>query len=236
MADEPPGGVPWQGRYVYDPLTIRPRGPRAGLTRGQRTSCDGVITEGAQFPGTGVRGWEPGDRGLEDSLGTSARGDLGPWRGDHLAWSDREMFVAAEVPLDVSFPAAAARFANLALGGLLTRASQGAYGDGLTGLVRVGPLGAVPGVSKLVKVHFLDVVTRGESAVLTLRWEATGPGGRLFPALDADIWLTPAGEHAARLSLAGVYRPPLAALGAGLERPRSPRWLWASLSRNARGV
>ena len=128
------------------------------------------------------------------------------------------MFVAAEVPLDLSFPAAAARFANLARGGLLTRASQGAYGDGLTGLVRVGPLGAVPGMSKLVKVHFLDVVTRGEAAVLALRWEATGPGGRLFPALDADIWLTPAGEHAARLSLAGVYRPPLAAVGAGLDR------------------
>ena len=128
------------------------------------------------------------------------------------------MFVAAEVPLDLSFPAAASRFANLARGGWLTRASEGAYGDGLTGLVRVGPLGAVPGMSKLVKVHFLDVVTRGEAAVLTLRWEATGPGGRLFPALDADIWLTPAGEHAARLSLAGVYRPPLAAVGAGLDR------------------
>ncbi len=128
------------------------------------------------------------------------------------------MFVAAEVPLDLSFPAAAARFANLARGGLLTRASQGAYGDGLTGLVRVGPLGAVPGMSKLVKEQFLDVVTRGEAAVLALRWEATGPGGRLFPALDADIWLTPAGEHAARLSLAGVYRPPLAAVGAGLDR------------------
>jgi hypothetical protein len=128
------------------------------------------------------------------------------------------MFVAAEVPLDVSFPAAAARFANLAVGGLLTRASQGAHGDGLTGLVRVGPLGAVPGMSKLVKVHFLDVVTRGESAVLTLRWEATGPGGRLFPALDADIWLTSAEQRSARLSLAGVYRPPLAAVGAGLDR------------------
>ena len=73
-------------------------------------------------------------------------------------------------------------------------------------------------LAKLVKVHFLDVVTRGEAAVLALRWEATGPGGRLFPALDADIWLTPAGEHAARLSLAGVYRPPLAAVGAGLDR------------------
>jgi hypothetical protein len=65
---------------------------------------------------------------------------------------------------------------------------------------------------------FLDVVTRGEAAVLALRWEATGPGGRLFPALDADIWLTPSGEHAARLSLAGVYRPPLAVVGAGLDR------------------
>ena len=71
--------------------------------------------------------------------------------------------------------------------------SEGAYGDGLTGLVRAGPLGAVPGVSKLVEVHFLEVATRGESAVLALRWEATGPGGRLFPALDADMSLTPAG-------------------------------------------
>ena len=55
----------------------------------------------------------------------------------------------------------------------------------------------------------------GESAVLALRWEATGPGGRLFPALDADLSLIPAGQHSTRLSLAGAHRPPLAALGAG---------------------
>jgi len=128
------------------------------------------------------------------------------------------MFVAGEVLLDLSFPAAAARLANLARGGSLTRVSKEAYGDGLTALVWVGPVGAVPGVSKLVEVHFLEVATRGESAVLALRWEATGPGGRLFPALDADMSLTPAGEHSTRLSLAGVYRPPLAALGAGLDR------------------
>jgi hypothetical protein len=128
------------------------------------------------------------------------------------------VFVAGEVLLDLSFPAAAARLANLARGGSLTRASEGAYDDGLTGLVRVGPLGAVAGVSKLVEVHFLEVVTRGESAVLALRWEATGPGGRLFPALDADMSLTPAQEHSTPLSLAGAYRPPLAALGAGLDR------------------
>ena len=129
------------------------------------------------------------------------------------------MFVAGEVLLDLSFPAAAARLANLARGGSLTRVSEGAYGDGLTGLVWVGPVGTVPGVSKLVEVHFRDVVTCGESAVLVLRWQATGPGGRLFPALDADMSLTPSGERSTRLSLAGVYRSPLAALGAGLDRP-----------------
>ena len=128
------------------------------------------------------------------------------------------MFVAGEVLLDLSFPAAEAQLANLAHGGSLTRVSEGAYGDGLTGLVWVGPVGAVSGVSKLVEVHFRDVVTRGESAVLALRWQATGPGGRLFPALDADMSLTSAGQHSTRLSLAGVYRPPLAALGTGLDR------------------
>jgi hypothetical protein len=73
-------------------------------------------------------------------------------------------------------------------------------------------------MSKLVNVHSLGVVTRGEFAVLALRWEATGPGSQLFPVLDADMSLTPAGEDFTRLSLAGVYRPPFAALDAGLDR------------------
>ena len=127
------------------------------------------------------------------------------------------MFVAAKVLLNLSFPAAAPRFANLARGGLLTPMSERAYDDGLTGLVRIGPPGVAPG-SKLVEVHYLEVATCGESAAFALRWEATGPGGRLFPALDADISLTPAREHSISLSVAGVYRPPLAALGAGLDK------------------
>lgn len=128
------------------------------------------------------------------------------------------MFVAAEVLAELSFPAAEARLACLARAGLLTRASEGAYGEGLTGLARIGPLGAAPGIPKLVKVHFVEMVTRGEHAVLALRWEATGPGGTLFPALDADISLTPAGPQSTWLSLAGVYRPPLSALGAGPDK------------------
>ena len=128
------------------------------------------------------------------------------------------MFVSAEALVDLGFPAASAGLADLARGGLLTGVSHRAYGDGLTGLARVGPLGKVPGMSKLVEVHVLDVVTRDRSAVLALRWQATGPGGRLFPALNADIWLTAAGERSARLSPTGVHRPSLGALGAGMDR------------------
>jgi hypothetical protein len=128
------------------------------------------------------------------------------------------VFVADEVLLDLGLSAAAARLAEAARGGLLTRASQGAYGDGVTGLARVGPLAAAPGASKPVEVHFLDLALRGESAMLALRWQATGPGGGLFPAVDADIALTPAGEHSTRLSLAGAYRPPLGPVGASLDQ------------------
>ena len=55
-------------------------------------------------------------------------------------------------------------------------------------------------------------------ASVAIRWEATGPGGALFPALDADITLSPAGDDATKLMVAGVYRPPLGVLGAGLDR------------------
>lgn len=69
---------------------------------------------------------------------------------------------------------------------------------------RVGPLGGVPAVSKLVEVHALDMVTRGESAMLALRWQATGPAGRLFPALDADMVLHRVADATARSLLARV--------------------------------
>jgi hypothetical protein len=72
-------------------------------------------------------------------------------------------------------------------------------------------------MSKLVEVHFREEVTRGESAVLTLRWQATGPGGRLFPALDADIGWPRRGAF--RPAVAGRGLPAsLAAVGAGLDK------------------
>ncbi|MGO9077753.1 MAG: hypothetical protein ACLQDY_01770 [Streptosporangiaceae bacterium] len=123
-----------------------------------------------------------------------------------------------ELVVEVGFRAAQARLANLTHGDWLHSASEVAYGDGLTGLMRVGPTGGRMGMSKLVRVHFREVVERDDAAVLIVRWEAAGHGSGLFPALDADITMTPAGPDATRLALAGAYRPPLATLGAGLDR------------------
>jgi len=128
------------------------------------------------------------------------------------------MFVGDEVRLEVSFAAARARLANLTHGGSLLSVSRDAYGEGITGLARVGPLGSAPGVSRLVEAHVRDLVASDGSAGVALRWEATGPGGRLFPALDADLKLRPDGEQATVLTLVGAYRPPLGSLGAGLDR------------------
>jgi hypothetical protein len=129
-----------------------------------------------------------------------------------------DMFVRHEMRLDVDFRAAQVRLANLPSSGSLLLAAQHAYGEGTTGLARVGPLGSVRGMSKLVEVRFQDLVAREGSARLALRWEATGPGGALFPALDADITLTPNGEQVTMLELAGVYRPPAGIAGAKLDQ------------------
>src|SRR5208282_1552677 len=128
------------------------------------------------------------------------------------------MIVGDEVLLEVGFAAAQARLANLTRGGSLLSASREAYGEGITGLARVGPLGSAPGFSRLAEVYFRDLAPSEDSAGLALRWEATGPGGRLFPALDADLKLRPASEQATLLTLVGAYRPPLGTLGARLDR------------------
>jgi hypothetical protein len=75
----------------------------------------------------------------------------------------------------------------------------------------------LPRAGKLVRVRFLDPAERDGVLQVGLRWEATGIAGDLFPVLDGDFTLRPAGAGAARLALAGVYRPPLGWLGAKLD-------------------
>jgi len=135
-----------------------------------------------------------------------------------LLWLIWRVFIGTEMRLDVGFYAAQARLAHLARGGLLRRASDDAYGEWGTGLVRISPLDAALGMSRLVAVRFRDMVTHEDSVIWAMRWEAIDPGGALVPALDADIRLTPAGEDATMLAVSGAYRPPLGGLGAGLDR------------------
>jgi hypothetical protein len=136
------------------------------------------------------------------------RADLGPWHDECSSRLAGRMLVTGEVQAAVSFTLAQVRLWNLARAGWLLSASQGAYRAGTVGLGPAEPPGLVPGMSRLVNVHSRDLAASGESAYMPLRWEAAGPGGELFPALDADITLSSAGDQATTLALVGVYRLP----------------------------
>jgi hypothetical protein len=126
------------------------------------------------------------------------------------------MFVRDEVPIDVGFEVARDRLERL--DSWFLTASDQAYGEGIAGLARIGPRGPTPTMSRLTEIRFQSLATDDHRAGLALRWEARGSGGRLFPVLDADLTLTPAGENTTLLTLAGAYRPPLGSLGAELDR------------------
>jgi hypothetical protein len=128
------------------------------------------------------------------------------------------VFVGAEAVLEVGFDAARAGLVRAVSGEWLAAASADAYSEWTKSLARVGPRGVSRGVSRLVEVRFREPLTRGNSVVLIVRWEAVGSGGGLFPVLDADITLMPHGSAASLLALSGAYRPPLGALGAALDR------------------
>jgi hypothetical protein len=124
------------------------------------------------------------------------------------------MFVGDEILLDVGFPVAREGLARLVADGGLTGSSRDAYRREAVGLARVGAVG----VSKLVRIQVREVASTESSAGLAIRWEAAGPEGGLFPVLDADLRLAPAGQHVTMLTMAGVYRPPLGSLGQTLDR------------------
>lgn len=126
------------------------------------------------------------------------------------------MFVRDEVLVDATLEAARERLAKL--DGWFLTAADDAYREGIAALVRVGPLGAAPGISRLVEVRFRSLAAQDHRAGLALRWDVRGVGGSLFPVLDADLVLTSAAENKTMLTLAGTYRPPLGGLGAEIDR------------------
>lgn len=128
------------------------------------------------------------------------------------------VFVSEERLLAVDFQAASSQLGLLTRGGWLHAASETVYNDGVEYLLRVGPLGAVPGASRLVRVRFTEPAYREGTTSVGLRWEATGVTGSLFPVLDADVRVTDAGGKGSWVTLTGSYRPPFGAVGDGLDR------------------
>lgn len=131
------------------------------------------------------------------------------------------MFVTQELTIGIGPDEAQARFANLIRERWLAETSEAAYGEGASGLLRVGPVRLT---GRLVRVTALEPVYRAGAMNVGLRWEATGATGGLFPVLDATLTISPAAQPAtgagaasSRLILAGSYRPPLGRLGAGLD-------------------
>jgi hypothetical protein len=141
------------------------------------------------------------------------------------------MFVGAQTVVDASFETACGRLEELARDGWLLGVSGAAHAAWGRGVARVGPAGAVPGLSRLVEVRFQNLAIRGGMAVMVLRWEAAGSGGGLFPVLDADIALSRSGQSQTLLVLTGAYRPPLGQLGAALDRVALRRVATATIKR-----
>lgn len=123
------------------------------------------------------------------------------------------MFLRHQVEVGLPFPDVAPRLAELFEDHGLHRLSRSAYQHGRDVLLQVGPFGAVPALSKQVRIRRLPSTQRDGLLSTPIRWEATGGTSALFPVLDADLLLASAGSVSSTLTLLGSYRVPLGRLG-----------------------
>lgn len=117
------------------------------------------------------------------------------------------MFIAEVVTAQARYGEAAARLADVINGGALRSASEAAYQDGRAELRRAGAPGPARELPNLALVRHLQPIQHSATMTVPIRWEAPGPGGELFPVLDADLTMTPDGDGRIRLRLAGAFRP-----------------------------
>jgi hypothetical protein len=67
-------------------------------------------------------------------------------------------------------------------------------------------------VRKRVMVEFGDAVKTSNWAAVRVNWKATFPQ-QLFPTMEGKVSLSPQGRETVKLTVSGVYRPPLGRLG-----------------------
>jgi hypothetical protein len=127
------------------------------------------------------------------------------------------MFVEAHRAVPMALPSARQALDHALSDGGLIQESHRAVEEGASFLMRVGPRGS-GALSKEVLVRVLPSREVGRTVVVPLRWEATGATGQLFPALDANLGLTAAGDSSSLLSIVGCYEPPLGRLGPPIDQ------------------
>lgn len=127
---------------------------------------------------------------------------------DHIVVGDR-------VLLEAGFRAARTRLEILAGDEMLPRASEAAYGTGITHLVAAA--GPAAGLTRLAGARMDRVAGTDGCAHISLSWKAIAADGKLFTALEADLMLFPSGDRDSVLALAGGYRPQPGPAGAGLD-------------------
>jgi hypothetical protein len=95
---------------------------------------------------------------------------------------------------------------------MLSRASEMAYGDCISGLVKVA--GAAARLTRLADVSLDDLTETKDCMHFALKWDAIAADGKLFTVLLADLKLIPAGDQTTTLSLTGTcWLPPAAGPG-----------------------
>jgi hypothetical protein len=135
--------------------------------------------------------------------------------------------IGARVLLDASFDATWARLQILARDGMLLRASEEAYGTGITGLVQAA--GPAAGLTRLAGICLQDLAATGDGARIMLQWQAIAADGTLFTALDTALTLVPAAGQVIALTMAAAYRPQPGPAGAGLDQAIVHRCATAAL-------
>jgi hypothetical protein len=98
---------------------------------------------------------------------------------------------------------------------MLLRASEVAYGQGVTGLVECA--GPAAGLTRLAGIEVEELTGADDGVHIALRWNAIAPDGKLCTVLLGDLMLLPAGKKLTVLSLTGTYWLPGEA-GAAVDR------------------
>jgi hypothetical protein len=75
-------------------------------------------------------------------------------------------------------------------------------------------LAGIP-IRKRIAVEFGEAVKTSTWAVIRVNWKATFPQ-RLFPTMEGKVSLSPQGNGVVKLTVSGVYEPPLGRIGEDL--------------------